>query len=249
MKKVLVLLIISYPFVASFGLQPKWRFNLDGGMGYLLSSYSADKKSMTDLGFDPKKVDDYYNKFNLGFQGNADIQRMFNRNWGAGIKYSFFVTNASLFEPAYWGFTPVKVGMEETMYINYVGPSIHVRSFIDQGKSLLITSTASLGFAHYKDNSKVYGMGISFPEYHYAPFLTNNIPINATSSSWGLDWGVGLEYFLSPEFSLGMDMGFFYSSFNDFNIKIDNDYTFNSKDVEINVARVYVSLGLRMYLY
>ncbi len=257
MKKILTICLLC-PFIIVFGQQAnndsqaKWRVSIAGGAGYLLPNYGRDKQGMETLGFEAKQVNDFYKDFKWGWQGNTDIYYLLNQHVGIGVKYSLFSTQASIGNtitfPPVSGYSDILLTANEKLYINYVGPALNIRSFINQQKTWLISSSISLGYTHYRDELELRESSFYMVLDSPYPVVTSseNIVVLAKGKAFGLDLSVGAEYFLIKNLSIGCDLGFFYSSCDNFKIKALGQ-SINSNDEDVDVTRVNASLGLHVY--
>ena len=234
-------------------VENKWRINLSGGMGYRTTNTSEDEEKLTDMGFSEQSVNSCYNDLKWGLQGNGDIHYLFHPNFGVGIKYAFFYVDgkfdetSSLILPSISGYGPIHLYMAEKDYLNYVGPSLHIRSFLE--KSIFaISATLSAGYSHYRSNNE---------ESVGTEFGSNKQQFIIKGNSFGMYGSAGLEYFLNKRIALGLDLGYFYSSLNDISLttEVDNNTTV-SKKVKLtdingkkeNLSRLDFSLGIKIYL-
>jgi opacity protein-like surface antigen len=251
-------------------MDSKWRFNLSGGMGYRTIDTSKDEKELTDMGFSAQSVSDCYNDLKWGIQGNTDVHYLFRPNFGIGIKYAFFYTDGKFGEtvfspPPSSGYSAIGLEMNEKDYLNYVGPSLHIRSFLGKSK-FAVSTTLSGGYIHYRSNSE--GAMATMQGYHNpnsGPVMVED-PVHPVYSAqqfairgntFGMYGSAGLEYFFSKRIALGLDLGYFYSSLNDVTLtkKVDNNTTIlqkvKLKDItgkKENLSRIDFSLGIKIYL-
>jgi opacity protein-like surface antigen len=265
MKKLIFIFAFFLCFMGGYAQNEfaKWRINLSGGIGYDVENTSEDEKQMTDLGFNPKKVNSLVDDLKLGGQGNADVHYLLNKNFGIGLKYIFFQNDGKIEEikhlPLASGYGAVAVGAKEKDIIHYVGPSLHLRSDLGDSR-FAVSATLSGGYTHYTSDTKVYQASATNyiigedPQFIYNPSNPqySETIFNISGGTFGLSAGVGLEYFITNQIALGVDIGYFYSSLNDITIKnylgqkISLKELNNGKDVVI--SRLDFSLGIKLYL-
>ena len=251
-------------------VENKWRINLSGGMGYRTINTSEDEKKLMDMGFSEQSVNSCYNDLKWGLQGNGDIHYLFHPNFGVGIKYAFFYADGKFEEislyslPSTSEYNLIGLYMDEKDYLNYVGPSLHVRSFLGKSK-FAVSATLSGGYIHYRSD---YEEALATKqEYSYSEYnMMAENPILPTYStrqfiirgnSFGMYGSAGLEYFLNQRIALGLDLGYFYASLNDVSLttKVGNNRTVSQKvkltDIsgkKENLSRIDFSLGIKIYL-
>ena len=187
-----VLLFIGY-FSSSYAqtnqiMTSKWRLNLSGGLGYITAGTAVEENFMIGLGFNEKNVKDLYRDFKNGIQAGADIHYFLNDNIGLGIKSAFFTTSGSIKQtftiPPTSGYSVPTLGIKETDYVYFIGPSLHARSFIVDSR-WAFSYTISGGYANIREKSE------SSESYN------NNKPnlshISAKGNAFGAFGGIGLE--------------------------------------------------------
>jgi hypothetical protein len=212
------------------------RFGATGGMGYLLASSADAEDQMKAMGFDPDKVESYYSDLKSGLFANADISYFFNQEFGAGLKYKFFDTNGSIegYIDPHDGVNLYYTTFKEQVYVNYAGAAFIYQDFINSKKSLKLNSSYSVGLAYYRDEAEVMDQ--------YFLLKGKNI---------GFDISVGLEYFITPDISVGTDLSVFYSKIQ--KMTLSNGSTSTSMDLEKenyeNLSRLELSIGVRFYLW
>lgn len=238
---------------------PKWRIAVDGGMGYITSSSKDAEAEMKDLGFTSSSVDSYSKHLKWGGQGSADAYFLFHPNMGVGAKYSFFTSNADISQdfsiPSTLGIADFRIGAEETVYLNYAGPSFQGRIFLNSRRNLQVSAFASVGYCRYQDNATI-ALSVVPSGFQNMNALekenTEQYDFKITSNAIGFSTGVGLEYFFTKHIALGMDVSYFYSKFDEFNIKSEKDLKIEDLDLDLNnknenLSRISASLGLHFY--
>lgn len=265
---ILLLVCCFLPGHAQTARESKWRLNLSGGMGYRVVDTSEDESKLVDMGFNTQKIKDCYNDLKWGVQGNSDIHYLFHPNFGIGIKYAFFYTDGKFDEsytfPLASGYGSIALKMKEKDYLNYIGPSLHARSFLEKSK-FAVSATLSGGYAQYKSDSEatlstkeayIFSEGM-LEEINRIRLSANQELFIIRGNSFGMYAGAGLEYFFNKQLALGFDFGYFYSSMNDVTLttKMDNNTTISQK-VKLkningkaeNLSRIDFLLGIKIYL-
>jgi hypothetical protein len=236
----------------------KWRFNLSGGIGHLYTNTSLEEKRLIEARINEQKIKDLYDDLKGGIQGSADIHYLVNRNFGAGIKYIFFTTDGEL-EEAFkmsplTGYTDLILSFKSRDCMNYAGPSIHARTFLNN--NLVLSFTLSGGYTHYKSLLKRHENYFFTFWYNKELRMINITSFSATGKTFGMYAGAGSEYFLNKQISIGLDAGWFYSTFSKMTIETRNGTIKISEEVNLkelngkkeNISRFDFSLGVKFYL-
>jgi hypothetical protein len=230
----------------------KWRFNFSGGMGYQNANTSKYEKDLIDAGFKEQKVKDLYNDFKWGAQGNADVHYLVNKNFGIGCKYIFFTTDGKIEEtwkmPHTSGYSDLTVNFKNRDYVNYVGTSVHVRTFLNDNKTLLLSATLSGGYTHYRSHFEL--------KRNQPPTTLYNLRLVVGGKTFGTYTGAGLEHFLNKQISIGLDAGYFYSALSKITLERKIDKIKISQEINLkelngtkeNISRFDFSLGIKFYL-
>ena len=212
------------------------RFSVNAGAGYLLGSTEEAINLMTSQGLTSGQAETYYSDFKMGFYANADMNYFFTPSYGAGIKYKFFDTSASLegfFDP-HDGMNLIYSTYKEQVYVNFIGISLLFQQFIGNSKAYKLNSFFSTGLTTYRNEA----------EYLNGFFLLQG-------RNAGFDTGIGVEYFITDRISASSDLSFFYSSIRKMKI---SDGT-NSSTIDLdknsyeNLSRIELSVGIRIYLW
>ena len=137
-------------------------------------------------------------------------------------------------------FKTTELGIKETNYIHFAGPSFHRR--LISNSQWVFSLTLSGGYAYYRGELEC--------ARYYSDY---SIPQRAliTDNAFGAYGGVGLEYFLNKHIALGLDMGYFHLSFDGLEVKTNLGYNqdfwyfVNSEDNDY--SRLDFSFGLKVY--
>ncbi len=258
------MLLLLCPFMTIFGqqsdeFQPKWRLNISGGLAYMLSGTQDAENTMVDWGFSQSAAKDYYNDIKLGWQGNADVHYMLNTYLGIGVKYSYFKTKNSKTD-SYGVSLPTISGydnyftadMKESVFVNYIGPSVYAQKFIDNKNKWKMTGLISVGYAHYKNDGSARRAFIRIPDTNSGelyPITTDPyyevLEACFIGNTVGVTAGAGVEYLINKHLGIGFDisyLGAFYKKLKETNTNQEIDL-----DKSENVSRLDASLGIRAY--
>ena len=210
----------------------RWRISLAGGAGYMIAG--SKESALISMGIPKQKARDFYKRYRLGWQGNADVHYLFNSYLGAGVKYSLFssssdikgITNNGDRRHVFYG------DLKEAMYVNYVGPSFIGQTFINQRKTWKVSALISYGYASYR--SELYSL---------------EIPRLITSDTFGGYDEIGIEYYVSKNIAVGFNIGYLFATFSRMNIEDKNDYHAIrlTKEERETVSRLNGSLTFRIY--
>ena len=221
----------------------RWRFGLHGGLSYLLASTDEAEKEMVSMGTSAKTAGDYYKDLKWGYHAGADAHFMVRESWGLGIRYSLFKTsvNKSLTINTGDGLNYWYMGMEERMYVNFIGFSFYMQQWLDQAQCLRLSQSIALGYVRYRDEA----------EFQRNSFMQLNNTL-ATGNSIGGNVDISLEYFPISWLSVGANVGYFGSwitkmtmsdGYNKQKVKL-KDYDMDNE----NLSRLDFSLSVRFYV-
>ncbi len=211
------------------------RIGLNGGMGYIISNSDGAEETMTGFGISLEEARKYYDNLKSGWYGSADVAWIFNKKFGAGMKYKFFNTTAlteGYFNPGD-PFNLYYTTYQENIYVNYGGLLLFYREPLGRNDLFSIYSAFSVGMTLYRNESEVLSQAILI-----------------TGKALGLDGTVGLEYMITPLVSAGAEVSVFASKLRkiDFtNGETEQTQVLNKENHE-NLSRIEVSLGIRFYL-
>ena len=214
----------------------RFRLGLNGGLGYLLSSSKRAEEAMVSQGLTTDQAQSYYRDMKSGMNANADLICLITPNFGAGVKYRFFDTSDNLegfFDPQD-GVHLIYGTYGEKIYVNFIGAMAFYQQYIGSQKSFLVNSACSFGFTNYRNE---------------AEYLNEYLLL--TGKNFGLDYNIGLEYCINRNFSVGIDLSFFYSSLR--KVKVTDGTTTTTVDLEKdeyeNLTRLDLSIGIRLCLW
>lgn len=214
----------------------KWRIGLSGGGGYSLASTKDAAKTFEELGVDYQKAKDGMNQLKWQLQGGADVHYLVKPTWGLGLKYLFTQFDGKIEDVVLNmngdGISMTSGNIRSQYYMNYVGPSFFMRSFVGPDSKFALTNMISIGYSHLRLEQ-----------------LTLYSPVVGTGSSVGLYVALGAEYYFTKRLALGCDFGLFGSSFS----KVNYDNGYNTWKVDFgdtpeNVSNLNLSFHFRLYL-
>lgn len=212
-----------------------WRISASVGYGTRIADFDMAKENLLMYGFDSEAVDDYIKSIKQGYKISGQVHYMFWKDIGLGVNYNFFHSSASIegyirtggYMPA--GTAYLKI--DDNVFTSYVGPSVFYKSTIGQSNFILYCQFSS-GYMMYR-NEVLYGQN----------------PNLITGNSFGLDNEIGVEYFITPQFSVGGSFSYFYSVLS--KVKIDDGYEEStielSGDEKENLSRLDASISVNYY--
>lgn len=211
---------------------PRLRVSASGGLGYLIASGQDEIAGVVN-----KEVIDKANKdLRLATHLNGDVHYLFDAGWGIGAKYLFQKTSAKakdLIIDVNDGTHYQVVDLWEKDYINFVGPSLFGYSNIGNSGNFLLVSSLSVGYAWFRSEGSV---------------LSQNVLI--TGKNIGMNADVGIDFLLNPNVGLGVNAGYFLSTFG--KVKATDGTNTQEqtldKDSRYNASNIHLSIGLRYYL-
>lgn len=211
------------------------RIGLNGGLGYIVSNTDVAEEAMTGFGIPLEKVREYYDNLKSGWYGSADAEWIFNKRFGAGLKYKFFNTGAltegyfNPGDPFYLYYTTYR----ENIYVNYGGLLLFYREPLGRNDLFSLYSACSIGLTLYRNESEAFSQAVLI-----------------TGEALGMDGTIGLEYKITPTVSAGLEVSAFNSKLRkiDFTDGETEQTQELEKDSYENLSRIEFSLGLRFYL-
>ena len=212
----------------------RWRVAASGGLGYMLGDTDPGREEMARLGLRQNQIDEYFNQIMWGWQSSASLHYYLQQDLALGLHYRMFTSKADLwatFDPQD-GMNLYHGPLKETMYVNFIGPSLFSEYSLSRDHQLRLVGSVSLGMAFYRDE---------------ATMLEANVLL--TGKAFGGVLELALEYFMAPRLSVGMGLSVFVSSLG--KLKYDDGYnagTYKLEDEEIqSISSFDLSAGLRYY--
>lgn len=212
----------------------RWRLGLSGGSNYLTASSSKAETALIQQGIKKSDAESYYKNLKPGISGGADLHYMVTKMYGIGLIYKFYQNNSeieSFFDPQD-GANLIFGQMNEKIYVNYAGLSFYSEQFMKANPRLKLSSYYSMGMAFYRNEAIVVN----------SPFLL-------TGKSFATNLDLGLEYFVFPRISAGINVSYFLSSLKKITLNDGNSTTVQELEKENyeNISRLDLSVGIRIY--
>jgi len=230
----------------------RWRIGIQGGGAYLLSSFSNMEKNMQYLGISQSKIDDYRKQLRNGMYFGADVHYFITPFLGAGVKYSLFTTSAKInyilgsgyyeyYMPGFILFsipTYYSISEKDNYFVNYVGPSVVFRHWLDKNRKFRLNEELSVGYAKYREEDR-------FDPDQY-PSLNN---ILTEGNALGGSFQLSFEYYPLSWLSVGANASAFLTTFKKVNISTGDTSITQDLDVNnhINMSRMDYSLAIRFH--
>jgi len=199
----------------------KWiQIGINGGMG----KRTKDIKNTT-----PYPLDDYYKKLQKGLLLSADVTYFFNRNFGAGLKYSLLASSNKLENVSYTdSLGNANTGeIKDKMRISCISLFFTAKQEFDKN---IIYADIGIGQLMYYDDN--YYLNNSFPR---------------KGRAFGFIFDVGYDYLITKDFSIGARVSYQGGILK--NLSIDGITSNLHKDHRINLSNLSLSLGLKFYIY
>lgn len=184
----------------------KWRISTSLGYGWRVANFDNAIDELKSIGFSSSAADNYIKNIKSGYKIAGQAHYMFWDNMGLGVDYNFFHSSANIegYVQTYASYnsniTYLKV--EDNVFTNYVGASLLSESRFGKDKFRL-GSQFSLGYTMYRDE-----------------VLYNQQPTLITGNTLGMNFEIGLEYFVISNLSIGANACYFISSIS--KIKVDD---------------------------
>ncbi len=210
------------------------RLGLSGGFNYLTASSSKAETALIQQGIKESDAESYYKNLKPGISGGADLHYMVTKMYGIGMIYKFYQNNSkieSFFDPND-GLNLMFGQVSEKIYVNYSGVSFYSEQFLRANPRLKLSSYYSMGMAFYRNEAVVV-----------------NAPLLLTGKAFATNLDLGLEYFVFPRISAGINVSYFLSSLKKITLNDGNSTTVRELEKENyeNISRLDLSVGIRIY--
>ena len=233
----------------------RWRVGIRGGGAYLLSAFSNVEKNMHNLGIPQSKIDDYNKQLRNGTCFGADIHYFITPFFGAGVNYSLFANSVQLdyilglnlyydfsnSVPIYLGYSIpsyYSVNEKSKFYVNYIGPSVVFRHWLDKSRKFRLNEELSIGYARYREENRI-------DLYQYT-FLSNTL---MEGNALGGNIQLSFEYYPMSWLSVGANAGVSLTTFKSVKITTKDESQAIDLDADnhLNMSRFDYSLGIRFH--
>lgn len=214
--------------------ETRWRLSVNNGLGYRVGSTSELKQGMATLGYDDSAVKRYINDVRWGYNAGGQAYYMLNDSYGLGADYQFFMSSAEIAGYTVSGdqASLIYSKTDETVYNNYLGLSLYAQDWL-VWESLRAYSHFSAGLSFYRQE-----------------FISLHDPLLISGQSFGTNLGLGMEYFIHSNWSMGAYLFWFRSVLKGITVKdweTSMDVDLNSEQEE-NLGRVGLSFSIQYYL-
>lgn len=211
----------------------KWRFGLQGGWSYRIAKISP---------LVPPQLKPHIEGLKSGYHFGADASFFLNRGLGLGIKYSGFrssnetdgLAGADSAGKATTG------SVRDDIMMHYIGPVLNGRYISENGWFQFISSF-SIGYLSYTQDEKIV--------YKYT-FVNDEVIMDLaklTSSTLGMVGGIGADFAVHDNISLGLEVSAMLGTLNYYNVQSKG--TIRREELPANqregVSRIDVSAGVR----
>ena len=128
---------------------------------------------------------------------------------------------------------------KEWQYINYEGPSVLIRPWLDRSRKFRITGEISAVLVHYRDEIR----------FDRDQFVLRPPYTLSKGVSWGANVVLSGEYYLRPRLSISANAGYFYSEIRKVSITTrQNTQNINlNREDYIDLSRLDYGLGINYY--
>ena len=209
-----------------------------GGFLSLASSENSEKNMAMAMGILRSQAKDYHKGLKSGWSFGGDIYLIPN-NFGVGFKYLLYSSGTSQdFTIKIPSTLPeyVYMGLEEKVYVQYVGPSFIFRQWLGENRKLQLTENISAGRVSYRSELRIDPTSF--------PIMSNTL---AKGKTYGFNIGMSFDYYPIPWMSIGANVGITSASLSSVEVSSQGTkQTVNlGKDNKESLARFDYSLGMR----
>jgi hypothetical protein len=203
-------------------------------MGYRIASTKEFHKDLLNMGFSAPNIDSYFKNLKLGIKASGQIHYMFWDNYGIGIDYQFHQSSGNIIGNIDQGdgVTLVHGEIKNQVYTNFTGLSLYSHYILNNNRVKLYYQI-SMGLTMYREETT----------FIYSPMLISG-------KAFGGNTELGFEYFLTKNFSLGINANLFQSTIS--NIKVDNGIHYEKieleKEQQEGLSRLDIGIGIKIYL-
>ena len=211
----------------------RWRIALNGGIGYRIASTKDSKQLFIQQGFEEPQVDDYFKGIKWGPKASAQVHYLLKNGYGIGIDYQFHHSSGSMmgiFDPQD-GVTLYYGEITDNVFTNYVGLSLYENLWLKPNKWNFY-GQSSVGITFFRQED-----------------ITLYSPVLITGQAVGINLEAGLEYFVTKQIALAVNLNYFISTIS--KITVDDGSSTNEIELEKEqregLSRLDAGAGLRFY--
>ena len=203
----------------------KFRIAASGGWSYRTARISGDV---------PPAFQDYIKKLKSGYHFGGDATYFTSEHIGVGLKYSLYRAKSTV---SYLYVADSLTGrvapgnLAEDITIQYFAPAVYAR-FNSKNKKSQVIMDLSMGYMGYKDA------------------VSNLTKLTIRGGTVGLSWGVGADFAIDPDLSLGLSFNYLVGALTNYEVD-DGTQRVNVKlepGGYEGISRIDLSAGLRWYL-
>lgn len=210
---------------------PKLRIGISGGMGY-----KTAKSPENEFIVNKDKYKEFNDRLRWTPMVGVSAHYLFKAGFGLGAKYSYSYSSSEIKDLIVFDKSTnhnLVTDAYERMHINFVGFSFCGYLFLGKNQKFMLYDALAIGYTHLRDESGMLFNGM----------LT-------TSKTPGYDFEIGVEYFLAPSVSLGINGGFFGGTFTSVT-QSDGMHSISRKlndDEVLSASNYNLNIGIRYYL-
>lgn len=228
MKKTLICLftLLTVTLSATSQELPHFRLNVTGGYGYFLHTDPNEGGSQIFIHNDD--YNNYQRQLKWGPDIEGNVHYLLNNGLGFGAKYRYLTTDAAstdlLFDAGeHYGV----VQIAEQNEIIFVAPSLIYARWLEPTGKLLGTGALSVGYVYLESSGEVDNSSAMF-----------------TGGNMGVQIDLGVDYFLTPHFSIGLGTGYFYGKIKEVHINLSEQKTTLPENAQPNLSNIKLNLSL-----
>jgi len=236
-RKLLITVCLLVNLLFSLSAQtefktPRFRFSASGGLGYMIAEGNT---SSTSSIVNTEKVKQFNDDLRWTPSLNTDVHYLF-KDWGLGVKYIFNTSSArttDIIMDVSDNQHYVVGDVSENMYVHFIGLSVSGQQRFGNEDKFQFFASSSGGYARLRDESSMF---------------MNNFLI--TGNAYGVNYEMGIEYFMNSNFSWGLNAAFFWTNFYKVKVTdgINTEVRKLGKKDNINVSNLNLNTGLRYYI-
>ncbi len=210
-----------------------FRVSINEGSGLLVGNTEKSIEDLQNQGVPKEDAEKYVDDMIIGHIGKLNIYYQFSKNFGLGVLYNGFYTNANMLTHIeYDSYNYLYGEMGEKTFTNFVGPSYFSSSKFGRNKRFSVHSAYTIGPVFYRNQVEI---------------MRQQILLTGVALGQNLDFG--LEYFILPNWAVSLDASLFRSILTKMSVETINSK--ETKDLEKeeynNLGRFDLSFGVVFY--